>query len=201
MPADDQAFEDAVKRSETQDGNLDELRYWLLRERCPQKLVSTPGTTYAYANMNYVIVGAMIERITGRTWDELIVEKIFTPLHLRSAGLGNQASLGRVDAPLGHEPERQSRPMLSGPNGDNRRSSVRRGSHMSVMDFARWAAWSAGEGAAAGAGDPGDDAQAPHRAHSHPRADGAQGRHPVGRQIRVRLGGGVGGVGAPAAHL
>jgi CubicO group peptidase (beta-lactamase class C family) len=30
-------------------------------------LVSTPGTTYAYANMNYVIVGAMIERISGRT--------------------------------------------------------------------------------------------------------------------------------------
>jgi CubicO group peptidase (beta-lactamase class C family) len=149
VPADDQAFEDAVKRSETQEGNLDELRYWLLREWCPQKLVATPGTTYAYANMNYVIVGAMIERVTGRTWDELMVEKIFTPLHLRSAGLGNQASLGRVDAPLGHDPANGSpKPMLSGPNGDNPPVIGPAGiAHMSVKDFARWAAWSAGEGA------------------------------------------------------
>ena len=44
----------------------------------------------------------MIERVTGRTWEELITERIFTPLDLRSAGLGPQSSLGRVDAPLGH---------------------------------------------------------------------------------------------------
>ena len=204
VPSDDQAFEDAVKRSETQDGNLDELRYWLLREWCPQKLVSTPGTTYAYANMNYVIVGAMIERISGRTWDELMVEKIFTPLHLRSAGLGNQASLGRVDAPLGHDPANGTpKPMLSGPE---RRQSARHrpgGDRAHVRHGLRpMGGLERGGGRApAGAGDPGDDAQAPHRAHPHPRADGAQGRHPVGRQIRVRLGRGVGRVGAPAAHL
>jgi CubicO group peptidase (beta-lactamase class C family) len=40
--------------------------------------------------MNYVIVGAMLERIGGSTWDELITERIFTPLDLRSVGLGEQ---------------------------------------------------------------------------------------------------------------
>ena len=149
IPADDQAFADALKRSLSQEeGNLDELRYGLLRDWCTQKLAATPGTTYAYANVNYVVAGAMIERVSGRTWDELIVEKVFTPLHLKTAGLGNQASLGRVDAPLGHDPATTPpKPMLSGPNGDNPPVIGPAGiAHMSVLDFARWAAWNAGEG-------------------------------------------------------
>ncbi len=149
VPSDDQAFTSALERSQTQEGNLDELRYWLVREWCPQKLVSTPGTTFAYANMNYVLAGAMMERVTGRTWDELIVEKVFTPLHLRTAGLGNQASIGRIDAPLGHAPGSGTpKAMLAGPNGDNPPVIGPAGiAHMSVVDFARWAAWNAGEGA------------------------------------------------------
>ena len=63
---------------------------------------------------------AMIERITGRTWDELITERIFEPLGLRSAGLGAQASLGRVDAPLGHTlADGKTKAFLAGPSGDN----------------------------------------------------------------------------------
>ena len=149
VPSDNAAFTDAMQRSLAQDGNLDELRYWLLREWCPQPLVSRPGTTFAYANMNYVIAGAMLERLTGRTWDELIVERVFAPLDLRTAGLGNQASLGRVDAPLGHAlADGKPKAMLAGPNGDNPPVIGPAGiAHMSVLDFARWAAWNAGEGA------------------------------------------------------
>jgi len=148
VPSDNQAFTDALARSQTQEGNLDQLRYWLVREWCPQKLATTPGTTFAYANVNYVLVGAMIERVTGRTWDELIIERVFTPLGLHTAGLGNQASLGRVDAPLGHDPGNgKPKAMLSGPNGDNPPVIGPAGiAHMSVLDFARWAAWNAGEG-------------------------------------------------------
>ncbi|MFN8644670.1 MAG: serine hydrolase [Candidatus Binatia bacterium] len=65
-------FTDALARAQLQPGNLDELRYGLLRDWCPQRLAATPGSTFAYANMNYVIVGAMLERRTGRTWDELV---------------------------------------------------------------------------------------------------------------------------------
>lgn len=149
VPSDDRAFTDILQRSLAQEGNLDELRYWLLREWCPQKLVAAPGATFAYANMNYVVVGAMIERVTGRTWDELIVERIFMPLALRTGGLGNQASIGRVDAPLGHAlVDGKPKAMLAGPGGDNPPVIGPAGiAHMSVLDFARWAAWNAGEGA------------------------------------------------------
>lgn len=148
VPSDDQATIDAINRSLSAEGNLDELRYGLVRDWCPQPLASAPGSAFAYANMNYVLAGAMIERVAGRTWDELIVERVFRPLDLRSAGLGNQASLGRVDAPLGHDPTGGTpKPMLSGPNGDNPSVLGPAGiAHMSVLDFGRWAAWNAGQG-------------------------------------------------------
>jgi CubicO group peptidase (beta-lactamase class C family) len=148
VPADNQVVDDLIDKSLSREGNLDELRYWLLREWVPQPLASTPGTTFAYANMNYLIVGAMIERISGRTWDELITERVFAPFELRTAGLGCQASLGRVDAPLSHAiVDGKTKPYLAGPNCDNPPILGPAGiANMSVLDFARWAAWNAGQG-------------------------------------------------------
>src|SRR5262249_47577844 len=90
----------------------------------------------------------MIERVGGKTWDELITERIFTPLGLRTAGLGSQATLGKVDAPLGHvRIDDKPQALLAGPNGDNPLVVGPAGiAHMSVLDFARWAGWNAGEG-------------------------------------------------------
>ena len=57
----------------------------------------------------------MMEKLAGKTWEELVVEQIFDPLRLASAGFGPQSSIGRVDAPLGHAPTRTERCMLSWP--------------------------------------------------------------------------------------
>ena len=148
VPSDNDVFGDLLEKSLTRDGNLDELRYWLVQQWSPQPLVSEPGTTFAYANMNYVMVGAMIERVGAKTWDELITERVFTPLGLRSAGLGPQATLGKIDAPLGHLMiDGKTKAFLAGPNGDNPPIIGPAGiAHMSVLDFARWAGWNAGEG-------------------------------------------------------
>jgi CubicO group peptidase (beta-lactamase class C family) len=148
VPSDNDTFGDLLGKAMTQDGNLNDLRYWLVKQWSTQPLVSEPGTKWAYANMNYVIAGAMIERVGGKTWDELITERIFTPLGLRTAGLGCQSTLGRVDAPLGHRIiDGKPKAMLAGPNGDLPLIFGPAGlAHMSVLDFARWAAWNAGEG-------------------------------------------------------
>lgn len=146
--ADSAALIAVMNQAMAQEGNLDEMRRWLIREWGKRPLATTPGQRFTYANMNYVFAGAMIERVSGRTWDELISERVFAPLELRSAGLGNQAALGRVDAPLGHAlADGTPKAFLSGPNGDNPPIIGPAGiAHMSVLDFARWAAWNAGEG-------------------------------------------------------
>jgi CubicO group peptidase (beta-lactamase class C family) len=148
IPSDNDAFGDLLAKAMSQDGNLDELPYWLVHQWSTQPLASQPGTTFAYANMNYTIVGAVIERVGGQTWDELITERVFTPLGLRSAGLGPQATLGKIDAPLGHAVlGGRTKAFLAGPNGDNPPIIGPAGiAHMSVLDFACWAGWNAGEG-------------------------------------------------------
>ncbi len=79
IPSDNQTFVNLLQKDQFQPGNLDEMRYWLVKQWSRQPLAAKPGTKFAYANMNYVLVGSMLERLTGKTWDELIIERVFSP--------------------------------------------------------------------------------------------------------------------------
>lgn len=150
IPSDTPANDRLVLDSYAQPGmNLDELRYWIVKRLVAQPLQSAPGEHFAYANMGYLLAGAMIERVAGATWEELVASRIFDPLELDTAGFGPQASLGRIDAPLGHRPlpDGTAKAMLAGPNGDNPEMLGPAGTvHLSILDFAAWAGWNAGEG-------------------------------------------------------
>jgi CubicO group peptidase (beta-lactamase class C family) len=150
IPSDNDFHENLLFNSFSQTRvNLDGLRYWVVKGLLPQPLQSPPGERFAYANMGYLLAGAMIERVTGSTWEELVATRIFDPLGLASAGFGPQAQLGRVDAPLGHRPLEDGtlKAMLSGPNGDNPEILGPAGTvHLSILDFAAWASWNSGQG-------------------------------------------------------
>lgn len=149
IPSDNDAHNEWIQQSFTQEKkNLDELRYWLIKRLVAQPLQSKPGAQFAYANMGYILAGAMLEKTSGTTWEELMVTRVFEPLGLKSAGFGPQSDLGRIDAPLGHLPRPEGpKPMLAGPNGDNPAIMGPAGTvHMSVLDLAAWASWNAGEG-------------------------------------------------------
>ena len=148
VPSDNEDIGKIFVDSVTQNGNLDDLRYWMIQQWSTRPLAFEPGTKFAYSNRGYTIVGAIIERTAGKTWDELITQRIFTPLKLRTAGLGEQTSLGRIDAPLGHAIiDGKVKAMLAGPNGDSPPTVGPAGiAHMSILDFAYWAGWNAGEG-------------------------------------------------------
>jgi CubicO group peptidase (beta-lactamase class C family) len=61
-----------------------------------------PGTFY-YANNDYVLVAALLERLTGRPWEDLMTTRVFRPLHMDSAGFYRAAHPGQVDEPWPHE--------------------------------------------------------------------------------------------------
>jgi CubicO group peptidase (beta-lactamase class C family) len=129
--------------------NLDEMRYWIVERLVTMPLQSPPGERFAYANMGYVLAGAIVERLYGSTWEQLVATRIFDPLELKTAGFGPQATLGHIDAPLGHRPlpDGSLKAMLAGPNGDNPEMIGPAGTvHLSILDFAKWAGWNAGEG-------------------------------------------------------
>lgn len=43
---------------------------------------------YAYSNAGYVVLGAMLERIEGCSWEEIMAARLFTPLGMATAGFG-----------------------------------------------------------------------------------------------------------------
>lgn len=65
-------------------------------------LTTRPGGTpgqFAYANANFILLGAAIERLTGKAWEAVIRAELFEPLGMASAGFG--APTG--DQPWGHQ--------------------------------------------------------------------------------------------------
>lgn len=148
FPSDNEDFDELLAKVVRQPGNLNEQRYWMLQQVATKPLAREPGASFAYSNLGYTLVGAMIERVGGKSWEELITERVFMPLKLTSAGLGPQATLGRMDAPLGHMlVDGKLKPMLGGPEADNPLVISPAGTaHMSVLDFARWGSWMAGQG-------------------------------------------------------
>jgi D-alanyl-D-alanine carboxypeptidase len=44
--------------------------------------------SYSYANMNYIIAGAILEQIYGKSWEKIISQKLFKPLQMKSCGFG-----------------------------------------------------------------------------------------------------------------
>lgn len=148
LPSDNERIGALYDASPMRRGDLDEVRYWLVREACKFPLESDPGTRFSYSNLGYITVGAMIERVAGKTWEELIRERIFVPLNLKTAGLWVQASIGKVDAPLPHViVDGKLKARLAGPSADGVLVLGPAGlAHMSILDFARWVGWNAGEG-------------------------------------------------------
>jgi CubicO group peptidase (beta-lactamase class C family) len=135
--------------SEAFDFNLTPLRLRIINAWKTHAPVSAPGTQFHYANLGYLIAGAMLEKATGTFWEELITRRIFAPLKLATAGLGAQATNGRLDAPVGHKigAGGSVTPMYWGAAADIPPALGPAGvAHMSVLDFATWAGWNAGGG-------------------------------------------------------
>ncbi|MGV9411124.1 serine hydrolase domain-containing protein [Nocardia sp. NPDC003693] len=63
-----------------------------------------PGEKAEYSNTNYLILGLLIERVTGRTFAEEVAARVATPLGLRGTYIPAPGELGLRDPhPLGYE--------------------------------------------------------------------------------------------------
>ncbi len=56
---------------------------------CSGDLQFTPGASYRYSNSGYYILGAILEKVTGKTYGELLQEKIFGPLGMHDSAYVN----------------------------------------------------------------------------------------------------------------
>jgi len=95
---------------------------------------------YLYSNAGYLVVGAMLETVTGMPWETLMDDNIFGPLGMRSTGYGAPGGAGQVDQPLGHVEENGRLVSVApGPGADNPKSVGPAGTvHTTLSDYARY---------------------------------------------------------------
>jgi len=64
--------------------------------------IAAPGARYEYSNAGYSVVAAMLESLTGESWQELVRTRIFQPLNMSSSGFGMPATPEHPDRVWGH---------------------------------------------------------------------------------------------------
>jgi CubicO group peptidase (beta-lactamase class C family) len=57
-----------------------------IKEHCSGDLANAPGTIYSYCNAGYVILGRIIEKVTRKTFEQNLKERIFEPLAMGNSG-------------------------------------------------------------------------------------------------------------------
>ena len=102
---------------------------------------SPPGTKCVYANANFGILGAAVERITGDSWESQGRRRVFEPLGMRTAGFGSPNTPGRLDQPCGHHIFRRWPPRLFWIDATRlpKASAASGNVSLSMSDWARYA--------------------------------------------------------------
>lgn len=107
-------------------------------------LISRPteapaGSKFIYSNQGYTIAGAMLERAAQKPYTDLLREKLFTPLGMKSAGFGGPGP----NQPRGHEGKPGAFTPVAA-DFDNPPAVTPAGRvHCTLADFARFANWHA----------------------------------------------------------
>ena len=103
--------------------DIKERRYFYMKEILKKPSQISAGD-FQYSNIGYGIAGIMAERVTGKSWEELMEESIFEPVEMNSAGFGPPGTTGLVDQPWGHrkvdkvwQPGQTDNPEEIGPAG------------------------------------------------------------------------------------
>ncbi len=65
-----------------------------LRQLSDLSLRRAPGTDFEYSNYNYMLLGAVVEAVSGQTYGEYVAEHIFTPLGMESAAASPEQAQG-----------------------------------------------------------------------------------------------------------
>lgn len=65
----------------------------LLAKFCSGALVNPPGKVFDYNNADYIVLGKIIEKIDGRTYEEALKARILVPLGLKDTGMLQQSRI------------------------------------------------------------------------------------------------------------
>ncbi len=64
-----------------------------VKEFSEMDLDFTPGEKFSYSNSGYFLLGVLIEKISGKSYEQMLQEKIFTPLNMTDSGFDHHATI------------------------------------------------------------------------------------------------------------
>lgn len=68
-----------------------------IRLACGEKLLSPPGAKFRYSDINFFLLGEVVQRVTGRRLEEFVAAEIYRPLGMVDTGyLPPRAKLARI---------------------------------------------------------------------------------------------------------
>ena len=65
----------------------------LIEKYCSGDLEFEPGTKYYYNNSGYIILGAIVEQVTGKNYEQALRERIFDPLVMNASGYDHSRTI------------------------------------------------------------------------------------------------------------
>lgn len=96
-----------------------------------------PGRCYTYQNVLFSLIGPAIEQSTGRTYEDLLAERLFEPLGMRQASTGMQAFLASNNRARPHV-RRGKLWFATEVNENYYRVSPAAGVNASALDLGQW---------------------------------------------------------------
>ncbi|WP_218081850.1 serine hydrolase domain-containing protein [Anthocerotibacter panamensis] len=66
---------------------------YVVKSFCSGDLISEPGLKFNYNNADYIILGAILEKVTGKPYKQLLQTEILQPLNMFSSGLVNEETV------------------------------------------------------------------------------------------------------------
>lgn len=103
---------------------------------CQPALASEPGTRWNYSNCGYVLLGLILERVTGKPFDELLQAQLLRPLQMSDSGMDHN-DLERLGGALGYK--RHAGPRYTpGPYIDRSHIFAAGSMYSTVEDLYRW---------------------------------------------------------------
>ncbi|MDA1273532.1 MAG: DUF1343 domain-containing protein [Verrucomicrobia bacterium] len=66
---------------------------------CAEELVSLPGTAFRYSDINFIVLGEIVRRVSGMTLDQFSAREIFKPLGMSDTGFNPSETRTSIIAP------------------------------------------------------------------------------------------------------
>lgn len=64
-----------------------------VRKFCSDTLLFQPGSRYSYSNSGYFLLGAIIEKVTGKKYETVLKKRIFNPLGMNNSGYDHHKTI------------------------------------------------------------------------------------------------------------